>query len=198
MKTKFLFAFIVVLACLSIFKCENDFNVDDYLENPYRVLRIPPWSSFSDIKKRYMELVKKYHPDKNKDNDSETKDKFMNVQKAYETLKKNRKTTNEEDDAEDPFFQAIFDTIQYSGIFIFGGALTYFVFWISFKIFEKLWVMMIYIGIPLIIIDKLFPHYFRTMNAQYTTSFSISFFFYFRKQIYNFFRYFFTSKEKTQ
>ena len=57
--------------------------------DPYEILEINPLSSKSDIKKAYKKLALIYHPDKNKD-DVNAKNKFMLINKAYETL------TNEE------------------------------------------------------------------------------------------------------
>lgn len=50
----------------------------------YEVLGVDKNSSASDIKKAYRKLVKKYHPDVNKEADAE--EKFKEVQEAYEVL----------------------------------------------------------------------------------------------------------------
>ena len=57
--------------------------------DPFEILEISPLSSKNDIKKAYKKLALIYHPDKNK-NDINAKNKFMLINKAYETL------TNEE------------------------------------------------------------------------------------------------------
>ena len=72
-------------------------NYDIILQNqekiktfdPYDILEITPLSSKTDIKKAYKKLALLYHPDKNKA-DINAKNKFMLINKAYETL------TNEE------------------------------------------------------------------------------------------------------
>ena len=53
--------------------------------DPYEILEINPLSSKNDIKKAYKKLALIYHPDKNKD-DINAKNKFMLINKAYETL----------------------------------------------------------------------------------------------------------------
>ncbi len=50
----------------------------------YEVLSVSKEASQSEIKKAYRKLVKKYHPDTNKNDDAE--EKFKEVQEAYEVL----------------------------------------------------------------------------------------------------------------
>jgi DnaJ-class molecular chaperone len=50
--------------------------------NYYQILEIENQSSFEEIKKKYRELAKIYHPDKNNGNDS----KFKEINKAYNEL----------------------------------------------------------------------------------------------------------------
>lgn len=53
--------------------------------NYYEVLGIPKNASADEIKSSYRKLVLKYHPDKNKGDDSAT-EKFKEIQEAYEVL----------------------------------------------------------------------------------------------------------------
>ncbi|KAL1852144.1 hypothetical protein VTK73DRAFT_9273 [Phialemonium thermophilum] len=53
-------------------------------QDPYKVLGVSKSASASDIKKAYYGLAKKYHPDTNKD--PTAKDKFAEIQSAYELL----------------------------------------------------------------------------------------------------------------
>lgn len=53
-------------------------------KNPYEVLGVQKDASANDIKKAYFQLAKKYHPDTNKDPAS--KERFLEIQTAYETL----------------------------------------------------------------------------------------------------------------
>ncbi|XP_071847374.1 dnaJ homolog subfamily A member 3, mitochondrial-like isoform X1 [Apostichopus japonicus] len=51
----------------------------------YKILGVPKSATQKDIKKSYYELAKKYHPDKNKGDETAAK-KFSEVAEAYETL----------------------------------------------------------------------------------------------------------------
>ena len=75
----------------------TDFSDDISGSNPYTELSIAPWSTFSEVKKRYLKLVKKYHPDKNEGNSKDASEKFMRIQKAYDRIKKKRKIQTDED-----------------------------------------------------------------------------------------------------
>lgn len=50
----------------------------------YRILGLPLNASQDEIKKAYLELAKKYHPDRNKSPDAPTK--FKQIKEAYEIL----------------------------------------------------------------------------------------------------------------
>ena len=68
-------------------------NYDIILQNkekiksfdPYEILEVTPLSSKAEIKKAYKKLALLYHPDKNK-GDMNAKNKFILINKAYETL----------------------------------------------------------------------------------------------------------------
>lgn len=60
-------------------------------KNPYDVLGVSSNDDEKTIKKKYNSLVKKYHPDINKDNDS--KEKFNEIYNAYEEIKNKKNTT---------------------------------------------------------------------------------------------------------
>ncbi|KAM3570864.1 hypothetical protein VYU27_007084 [Nannochloropsis oceanica] len=56
----------------------------------YDVLGISKGASKADVKKKYFELAKKYHPDTNKDDPTASK-KFMEITEAYEVLGDDKK-----------------------------------------------------------------------------------------------------------
>ena len=58
-------------------------------EDYYSVLGVDKGASKSDIKKKYFELAKKYHPDVNKDPSAEKK--FKQITEAYEVLEDDQK-----------------------------------------------------------------------------------------------------------
>lgn len=55
------------------------------MRNPYEILGVPRTASEADVKKAFRKLAKTYHPDRNKD-DPKAKDKFAEVNSAYEIL----------------------------------------------------------------------------------------------------------------
>lgn len=65
-----------VATLITLILCEKDL---------YKVLEIARSASQSDIKKKYRELTRKYHPDKNQGS-KEASEKFSQVAEAYEVL----------------------------------------------------------------------------------------------------------------
>src|SRR5918997_4748895 len=59
--------------------------MDSKMRNPYDVLGVPRSANEAEIKKAFRKLAKTYHPDSNKD-DPKAKDKFAEVNAAYEIL----------------------------------------------------------------------------------------------------------------
>ena len=66
----------------------------DLKANAYKILEIDKSASDDEVKKAFRKMAKKYHPDKVIDLGEEhrqgAKEKFLNIQKAYETIKKER------------------------------------------------------------------------------------------------------------
>ena len=59
-------------------------------EDYYRILSVSRQASEADIQKAYRSLARKYHPDVNPD-DTAAKDKFQQIQRAYEVLSDSEK-----------------------------------------------------------------------------------------------------------
>ena len=74
----FLFFLYLFIACCKSVQTKEIFD-------PYEILEISPTDPISKIKKSYKQLSLKYHPDKNKDDDS-ARERFMLINKAYRIL----------------------------------------------------------------------------------------------------------------
>ena len=63
-------------------------------DNPYKTLEISNMAASQvDIKRAFQKLALKYHPDRNK-NSEESKQKFIEIVEAYETLTENQARKN--------------------------------------------------------------------------------------------------------
>lgn len=66
----------------------------EHSDGAYKILEIDTSASDSELKSAYRKMVKKYHPDKlsglGKEHLKGAKEKFQNIQTAYETIKKER------------------------------------------------------------------------------------------------------------
>ena len=69
--------FLGVITLLQIILCEKDL---------YKVLEVKRSASQSEIKKKYREMTRKHHPDRNQDNKEKAKEKFAEIAEAYEIL----------------------------------------------------------------------------------------------------------------
>ncbi len=57
----------------------------NYLKNYFKILKIDKTASDEDIKKAYLKMAKKYHPDKN-DNSTDAIKLFQEISEAFEVL----------------------------------------------------------------------------------------------------------------
>lgn len=71
--------------------------------DPYKILGVNKDASQEEIRKSYLKLAMKYHPDKNPNNTEETTKKFKQINEAYETLSNDTGKLNI-DDIIDNFF----------------------------------------------------------------------------------------------
>jgi hypothetical protein len=148
------------------------FNLEDIkneLSNPYRVLNIAPWSSNKQIKEAYNSLVKKLHPDKNEN----TKEQFIEVQKAYEKLKANFDLDNSTDS--DRFLAQTYSVIIYITIGLTICLSIYFFLWACYKAFSYCWKYIFTSVATLLIIESFVPHFFTSFGASLIFSFSVPF-----------------------
>lgn len=63
----------------------------DALVDYYKILEVKKDSNENEIKKNYYKLAKKWHPDKNPDDQQKAEIKFKEIQKAYEILSDEQK-----------------------------------------------------------------------------------------------------------
>ena len=89
-KNKYIKTYIAILLILFYFLknyydliLANQEKVKSF--DPYEILEISPLANKDEIKKAFKKQALKYHPDKNK-NDIDAKNKFILINKAYETL----------------------------------------------------------------------------------------------------------------
>ena len=142
-------------------------NYKDVVYNPYRVFGLPPWTSMKKIRKKYNELVRKYHPDKSH---KDTRKEFELIQQSYDIIKKSRKE-NEENEEEMSFSTVITETIRsILGVEIIFFAI-YMLAYITYKFQMLIVEPLFYLIISFTIIDNIFPHWFKEDYYQYLISF---------------------------
>ena len=149
--------------------------------NPYRVFGLPPWTSMKKIKKRYNELVRKYHPDKTH---KDTRKEFELVQQSFDIIKKKRKESDE-NEVEMSFSSVITGTI--SSIVNIEALLliVYLMAYITFKFQMLIVVPLFFMIISFTTIDNLFPHWFDSESYEYFICFivGIALYYFFGKYI---------------
>ena len=196
---------IRILILISIFISINTFSFSfktlflelkrlpyqDYLKNPYKVLGLPPWTSMKKIKKKYNELVKKYHPDKSEGN----REEFELIQSAFEKIKKERKEMEEEED-DLSFSSVIRSTIsKLLNIEVLFAAVCG-ISYIIYKFQSLIYVQLFYMVISFTIIDNLFAHFFSEELIEYIVCLCFGWFLYTRHK--KFFKPKKTKHKKTQ
>ena len=177
--------FISFVNILSIEQNENDLNQkhsykqnnkrkyntssgDSYSGNPYFVLKIPPWSKFKDIKKRYQALR-----DKAKEHNRINSNEFQEYRKAYRALEEEYEKNEYQ---EKTFFGVLFTTITNIICYELIMLLLLFVSWFVYK-FNTYAALLV---VTFVTIDNLIPHWFSTMFTQYIVSFILGTIIYFK------------------
>ena len=150
---------------------KNSGDDDLYVSNPYTVLRIPPWTKFEDVKKRYEKIKDKAY-NSNKQNSK----RFKLITKAYDEIYETYKKNNYKDIS---FFEVLWETIK--NIFIYEIAMLsiLFITWFVYKFNTYAAVLVM----SFVAIDNIIPHWFGTMIAQYIFSFIVGTFLYFNDYI---------------
>jgi len=173
MNQKFI-SLIILISIISSSKSFNfeDYNYNDFLINPYRVLGIPPWSSMKTIKGKYRELIKKYHPDQTK---GKTRQQFELIQTAYEKIKVERQNYKDENGEEKEInfkfiIQKCFREIVIVEIIF---TIVYYIAYWTYSIQKMLIKPLICIVFSCCIINNFFTHYFNDDGSEYYTAFLI-------------------------
>ena len=144
-------------------------NYKGVVYNPYRVFGLPPWTSMKKIKKRYNELVRKYHPDKSH---KDTRKEFELVQQSFDAIKKKRKESDE-NEVEMSFSNVITGTISSIVNIEALLLLVYLIAYVTFKFQMLIVVPLIFMIISFTTIDNLFPHWFDSESYEYLVCFIV-------------------------
>ena len=167
-----LISYILFISIISSSKSFNfeDYNYNDFLINPYRVLGIPPWSSMKTIKGKYRELIKKYHPDHTK---GKTRKQFELIQTAYEKIKEERQNNKDEngEEKEINFKFIIHKTFREILIVAIIFNVIYYISYWTYSIQKMLIQPLIYIVFCCCVINNFFTHYFNDDFSEYYTGF---------------------------
>ncbi len=178
-----LILFISIISSSKSFNFE-DYNYNDFLINPYRVLGIPPWSSMKIIKGKYRELIKKYHPDQTK---GKTRQQFELIQTAYEKIKEERQNNKDEngEEKEINFKFIIHKTFREILIVAIIFNVIYYISYWTYSIQKMLIQPLIYIVFCCCVINNFFTHYFNDDFSEYYTGFLFGIVLFFLVKIFN-------------
>lgn len=172
-----------------------DFNNWDYknvVVNPYRVLGISPFSSMNKIKKRYRELVKKYHPDKNKGH----AEQFRLIQKSFEEIKKKR--SDDDSDIDITFGALVKETIKDILLAEFFFALFYGVAYVCYTFSNWTLKFFAYQMISFTFFENVLPHFFNNILEQYAISLIVGLMLYGQNYLFKFIWPFSQKNEKKE
>ena len=149
-------------------------NENSYFGNPYFILKIPPWSKFKDIKKRYIKLRETA-----KANNKINSDEFQKYKKAYRSLEEEYEKNEYK---ENTFFGVLFNTIKNIILYELVMLFLLLISWLVYK-FNKYAALLV---VTFVTIDNIIPHWFSTMFTQYIVSFILGTIIYFKDFFYSF------------
>ena len=154
----------------------NSENEGVYLDNPYLILQVAPWTKFEVIKKEYAKIKSKYIAQEK----TNTK-KFKKIKRAFEFLEKEYEKNNHEDKT---FFSVLIGAFKtllfYEGIMLLLLLITWFIY--KFNTYAG-----VLVG-TFVAIDNIIPHWFDTMLTQYIVSLILGTIIYFNKYFFPFLR----------
>ena len=181
-----LFLFISFNKIFSIEQNENDLNKkysykknskrknntsskkEKSYSNPYLILKIPPWSKFKDIKKRYQILREKTRAYNTKNSIE-----FEEYRKAYRLLEEEFENNEYQ---EKTFLGVLITTIKHIIYYELIMLFLLFVSWFVYT-FNKYAALLV---VTFVTIDNIIPHWFSTMFTQYIISFILGTIIYFK------------------
>ena len=147
---------------------------EEFTTNPYMIFKLPPWTKFEVIKKKYEDYKERAIA-----SDRTHTHKYKLMKKAYDKIYEEYKNNNYQDVT---FFTILFRTIKniltYEFIVLFLLFVTWFVY--QFNTYAA------YLVGAFVAIDNIIPHWFGTMLAQYIVSFILGTVLYFRSYFCSF------------
>jgi DnaJ-class molecular chaperone len=83
-----------VASRISLFSDDGKLKVPKvHTDNPFDILGIPKTSSYDDVKRRFVELALKHHPDVSDNADGGEVDEFIRLREAFEVIRENEDGT---------------------------------------------------------------------------------------------------------
>lgn len=166
MRTSILYYVLIMLTIFyfqSINSAKNKFENFETKRSPYRVLGIPSYSNWKQIKIQYKHLTIKYHPDKlraaNPAEHEINKKRFMEINEAYEKLKQQRSVSDEDED-DNQFSTILFESFCTILVIIIYAKLQEYVLKFLVWMVEKLTGFFVMYFSFYHIVERYFDHYF--------------------------------------
>ena len=166
--------FFLLLILFSILSEMSSAEEEEFTTNPYIIFKLPPWTKFEVIKKKYETFKEKAIAS----NRTHTQ-KYKLMRKAYDKIYEEYKNNNYKDET---FFSILIKTIKNIFTYEFIVLLLLFVtcFVYKFNTYSA------YLVGAFVAIDNIIPHWFGTMLTQYIVSFILGTVLYFRSYFCSF------------